>query len=365
MTACTSSTEAPAGDPEPTAAETGDEDEVVVETETPEEWAQYQANLKFALDYKPKCPVTKTGRPRVIVSGYGRFMSNATNTTGQIISRLIPGAKYPVTAPPPYGEVDEPAPQTSVALGSLTLPKTGAVDVCALILPVSWDLAAILVLKEVAAFAPDLVIMNGIAGPTQPLWLELGSVNRAMAARDSSDLLAPVEGSPLIPQASQGDLLRGLRMSWGTVKGAAEKAIKAEAKLLDEKGKPLSDVITGGALLAGFPREGNTYLCNNVAYTVNYLMGYPGRSVRLLKASHPRGNAPNGISVKVSRDHRQTPREFIHWPSTLAGPRHLDAGARILAAIIDAQLTAQRSSSDRATVGTNEQAEISASGDTY
>jgi hypothetical protein len=63
---------------------TGDEDEVIVRTETEEEWAQYQASLKFALGYRARCPAT-SGRPRVIVSGYGRFRSNRSNATGKSV----------------------------------------------------------------------------------------------------------------------------------------------------------------------------------------------------------------------------------------------------------------------------------------
>lgn len=358
LLACASSS----GPPEQaTAAETGDEDEVVVKTETPEEWAQYQANLQFALDYKPRC-APKGDRPRVLVSGYGRFMSNRTNATGQIVSRLVPAAAYPHTDPPAPGAVDAPGPQTSVAVGTLDLPRSGQVDVCAMILPVYWDLAAILVLKEIQAFGPDLVLMTGIAGATQPIWLELGSVNRAMGARDGSDLLAPVEGSPLIPQASKADLLRGLRMSWKGVKAAAEGAIEAEGAVVDEQGVSFASTLTG-AKFAGFPRSGNTYLCNNVAYTVNYLMGYPNRAVRLMKASKPRAGSPNGISLKLTHDHRATPRDFIHWPSSLDGA-NLDAAARVLSAIIDAQL-AESDGGEAPSVGTNDLAEVQASGDTF
>lgn len=351
----------PSEEPGAEAPQTGDEDEVIVKTETAEEWAQYQASLKFALGYKPRCQAT-SGRPRVIVSGYGRFMSNRTNATGMVINRLIPEAIYPETDPPAPGEVDDPAPQTSVALGTLDLPGTGEVDVCAMILPVFWDLAAILVLKEAQAFNPDLVLMNGIAGSAQPLWLELGSVNKAMSARDGSNLLAPLEGSPLIPKASSTDQLRGLRMSWDAVKEAAEGAIEAEASSVDAQGAPFKDILTG-AKFAGFPRPSNTYLCNNVAYTVNYLMGYPGRSVKLMQASKPRAGQPSSISVKLTRDHRSTPRDFIHWPSSLSDD-NLDAAARVLSAIIDAQLTAIRQG-DAPSLGTNERAEITGSSGTF
>lgn len=346
---------------EASAVAEGDEAEVVVKTDTPEQRAQHQANVQFALGYQPQCVPSKSRR-RVIVTGYGRFMHNTTNATGQIVSRLVPAAVYPETSPPTPGQVDEPGPQTSVGQATLTLPRSGDIDVCALILPVYWDLAAILVLKEIEAFQPDLVLMNGIAGSAQPLWLELGSVNRAMNAPDGSDLLSPPEGSALIPQAAKGETLRGLRMSWDAVKAGAIEAIEAEQDRTDDEGTRLGDLLTG-ALFAGFPRAGNTYLCNNIAYTVGYVMDHPGKTLKLLQASNPSPKTPKSVSVRLKSDHRKTAREFMHWPSALRGD-NLDGAAAVMRAVIDAQLEAL-ALGDAPTVGSNEQAEIQASGDTF
>src|SRR5438128_1236280 len=104
------------------AADTGGEPEVsgenavVVDTHDPLAKAQYDANAAFVRSYAAKCaPSATSNRPRVLVTGFGRFMSVASNATGHIVNALVPAAAYPETAPPAAGEVDPPAPQTSVA----------------------------------------------------------------------------------------------------------------------------------------------------------------------------------------------------------------------------------------------------------
>ncbi len=342
------------------------EDAVTVDTSSPAARAQYDANVAFALGYRARC-APRAGRKRVLITGFGRFLDNPVNATGKIVSALVPEARYPETERPTRGSVDLPAPQTSVARGTLTLPRSGEVDVCAMVLPVYWDLAAILTLKEVDAFGPDLVVMNGIAGPEQDLWIELGSVNRAMTLRDGSDLLEPVVApdrafAPIVPGATRADALRGMLLSWSSVRDAARAEIARQSAVL-EAGRPLGDIL-GGARLAGFPREGNTYLCNNITYAVNYAMSYPGRTLTLLQASVPRRGATNRVTAKLTRDARSVPRVFMHWPSRLAGA-HVNAAASVMRAVLDAQLTAQRTGLEAPTRGTNDRAEIAATGGTF
>jgi pyrrolidone-carboxylate peptidase len=341
-----------------------DSGDVVVITDTEEAWAQYEANVSFALSYEARClPEADSARPRVLVTGYGRFGSNPSNATGLTVSELLPELTYPMTEQPPPGEVDDPAAQTAVALGTIDLPSSGPTDVCAIVLPVYWDLAAVLALAEIEAFNPDFVLMNGIAGPKQPLWIELGSINEAMAVTDGSKVLAPEGGAPLIPTAPDEDLLRGLRLSWETVRSAARTAVDDRAGALEAEA-PLSDILHG-AVFAGYPRASNTYLCNNVAYTVGYLLDHPGQSFRLLEPSHPREGKPTGIDVMLSADHTTTPRVFVHWPSELSGA-HLSSAAQIMAAMMDAQLHALATGQDDPTTGSNDLAEIAgSSGDTF
>jgi pyrrolidone-carboxylate peptidase len=360
------------------AGEAGDgvddaEDAVVVNTSSPRARAQYDANVAFATAYKSRCtfpqtPAGTTPRPRVLVTGFGRFLDNTNNATGRIVTALVPGAEYPQTTPPEPGPqgwaVDPPEPQTRVTVGRIELPRMGAVDVCAMVVPVYWDLASILVAKEIDAFRPSLVLMNGIAGSRQDLWIELGSVNQAMPLEDGSDALKPLPPTgksvaPIVPSASRADQHKGLLLSWNAVRDAATKEIEAK-KDVDDDGASFSDLLPG-VKLAGFPRSSNTYLCNNITYVVNYLMSYPGRNVTLLKASTPVSGKANQVRMKISADVRKTPRVFMHWPSDLADhPAHVKVAAGVMATVIDTQLAA-----GSPTVGDNAMADVTLSGDTF
>lgn len=296
---------------------------------------QHDANVEFARSYVSRLGplVAKRARPRVLVTGFGRFTRIAENATGQIVSRLT-GVPYPVTPAPAPGAIDPPGPQLAVGVSTLDVPGLGAVDVCAMILPVFWDLAAILVARELDALRPSLVILNGVAGPRQALWLELGAANQASLRLDGSNLLRPYAeaGETLVkviddPATEQPSLL-----SWRAVEAAARSALARHADERDG-GERLGDILQGVGL-AGFPRASNAYLCNDITWITGWLMRHPGREVALLQASE----APDEVRVRIDADLRTVPRVFVHWPSELAG-RHHDAAADMMRAIIIAQLT--------------------------
>jgi pyrrolidone-carboxylate peptidase len=335
------------------------EDAVKVDTRSPSARAQYDANVRFVNGYLPQCTRGSSGSSgkRVLVSGFGRFLDVTDNATGRIVADLIPEARYPETTPPAAGHVDPPGPQLSVALGTLDLAGIGTVDVCAMILPVYWDVASILLAKEIDAFGPDLVLMNGVAGERQDLWLELGSVNRAQPLDDGSDVLRPAIApgdsyAPLVPSAARAETEYGHRMSWSAVRDSAAAAIDARSRNLFG-GEKFGDILTG-VELAGYPRASNTYLCNNVAYTTNYFMRHPDEEVSMLEASTSSTSAPNSVKVKVTRDLTNVPRAFLHWPSVLAGA-HIHDAAYVLSEVIRAQLAAALAG-DAPTLGDNRDA---------
>lgn len=336
-----------------------------VDTSSPLGRAQYDANLAFAKSYKPRCAPKTPGRPRVIVTGFGRFMSVDNNATGRMVSALS-GVAYPETTAPAAGNVDAPAPQLAVGTTTLDLPNAGKVDVCAMILPVYWDLAAVLIAKEVDSFGPSFVLMNGVAGDRQPTWIELGSVNRAAPLDDGSNQLRPAVGknqsyAPIVANASKADGARGLFLSWDHVHTAAAAAIAKHAG--DMEGEERFDAFVSGVELAGFPRESNTYLCNNVTYVTNYLMSYPGKSVSLMQASVKKAGVANDLAVVIKRDVRSVPRVFMHWSSALSGT-HVTAGADVMRAVIDAQLTA-KSAGEAPSLGDNARANPDLAGGTF
>lgn len=344
---------------EPTSEVTDDSD-IVVDTSSPEARRQYDANVAFASSYTPRCEraPASSPRPRVLVTGFGRFMSIDDNATGRIVSTLIPEAPYPLTHPPPPGEVDPPEPQLSVGTATIEVPGVGDVDVCAMILPVYWDLAAILVAKEIDSFRPSFVMMNGVAGLVQPLWLELGATNRATGLLDGSSQLRPVvqDGAAygkIVPSAPPSDDARGNLLSWEAVLAGATEAIRSHEGEID--GERRFEEIVRGVELAGYPRASNTYLCNNLTYVVGWLMDHPGRGLTLIRASTPVEGARNQARVRLEGDHRAVPRVFVHWPSELAS-KHRAAGADVMKAILAAQLTAS-ARGDAPTPGDNARAD--------
>jgi hypothetical protein len=213
-----------------------------------------------------------------------------------------------------------------------------------MILPVFWDLAAILVLKESEVFRPDFVLMNGIAGDRQPLWLELGSVNEAVSLPDGSGTLAPIEpGAKLLSEVPEEERARGLLLSWSEVRVAVEGTLAARAGEVSPTGVPFGDVARG-ARFATFPRSSNTYLCNNTTYAVNYVFDHPGRTFRLLEPSDPRPGGPTGVDVSLATDLTRAPRVFVHWPKEI-GAGHVERGADVMRSLVAAQLTATETAS--------------------
>ncbi|MBS2019748.1 MAG: hypothetical protein JST00_43195 [Deltaproteobacteria bacterium] len=337
LAGCASETDDSAGN-----AATDDDNEVKVDTRSPEARRQYDANVAFANAYAARCAGAPSGRPRVLVTGFGRFMSIADNATGRIVSTMVPAARYPATVPPPPGEVDKPDAQLSVALSTIELPNAGKVDVCAMILPVYWDLAAILIAKEMNAFDPNMVLMNGVAGDRQPIWIELGAVNKAAKLDDGSNQLRPAASdrepfAKLVEAAGADEDARPNLLSWRAVEGAARAVAEKHANDVDQ-GTRFADLLPG-AKLAGFPRSSNTYLCNNVTYTTGYLMSHPRKQIRLLRASPALPGKVNEVRVELKRDLTKAPRVFVHWPSELATKHHA-AGADVMRTVIDAQLAA-------------------------
>jgi hypothetical protein len=218
---------------------------------------------------------------------------------------------------------------------------------------VNWDLAAILIAREADSFQPSFVMMNGVALDQQPLWIELGSINRAMPAADGSGQLQPVEPAqglaPIITSAPDSDTLKGSLLSWNSVRAAARAEIAAQTQALSLPSTP--GPFPQGAIFAGFPRSwGDMYICNNTSYVVNWLMANPGSDVTLLTASTIEGS---GVDVSLANDMRSVPRVFVHWPSQMPDSEFA-AGAQIMRAIVDAQLTA----TEKPTVGDNTIAEL-------
>lgn len=326
------------------------ESDVRVDTKSALARKQYDANVAFANTYRSRCNAAAPGK-HVIVMGYGRFQDVTDNTAGRLVE-IVSGAKYPLTKRPAPGQIDPPGPQTSVATRTVQVAGVGTASICGVIVPTFWDLAPILLSREIEAFKPSVVIMNGVIGGERgiPMRIELGSDNTAITddadgsgilrAFSSSGKLEPV---PVIPGAPNA---LASRMSWEAVRSAAL------AKQAYEGGG-LSNEISA-IHLGGYPSEFLNYLCNNVVYVTNHLMANPGKSVQLLEPSIPLSKADRGVTTTLKGDFRKTARAFIHWPDV--SPDLRDGAASMLRAIVDAQLLAT-SKGDLPTPGDNRDAD--------
>jgi pyrrolidone-carboxylate peptidase len=310
------------------------EEDIKLDTRTALARKQYDANVKFAKAYASRCEAGP-GK-RVIVTGYGRFQGNLDNATGRIVESLT-GVPYPATLPVADGAIDPPDAQTSVKTTRLKLDGIGDVTICGMILPVYWDLAPILLAKEISAFKPDLVLMNGVASGSHniPMRLELGSENTALPIEDGSGILHPFDSTGSGAAATvieTGPKLLPSRMSWAPVKSAMRAELTKQGANT-QLGGEISEVFYGG-----FPSSWLTYLCNNIVYVTNYLMANPGKSARLLEPSVKLKSTDRGVTVTLSGDFSKTPRAFIHWPDV---PRDKQKyAASVLRAAIVAQLSA-------------------------
>ncbi len=101
------------------------------------------------------------------------------------------------------------------------------------------------------AFQPSFVMMNGVAGGRQPIWIELGATNCANALDDGSNQLRPAVGpdETFAKIVDVGEDARPNLLSWRPPPARARVA--AHADDLDA-GTRFGDVL-GGVKLGGFP----------------------------------------------------------------------------------------------------------------
>lgn len=241
------------------------------------------------------------GLPEVLVTGFGRFLHHTENATGRLVSRLVPSAKYPETARGSLSEVDAPAAQFALGWHEAVLPRVGPVALCGMILPVQWGLGPMLLRTQLAKMNPAFVVMNGIAGPRQPLWIELGAANRAAPKVDGSGILRPLEAAP-----GEGQALLPPGPPAHSCLAAFDALYTEIARTIAEE-EGAAEVLTGVAFQT-YARPDNNYLCNELTYA-----------------------ACDALQA------RETPRVFLHWPSELY-PRHLDLGTRVVLRAIETEL---------------------------
>lgn len=267
--------------------------------------AQHAANVAFARAYRGRSFAGQRSRPRVLVSGFGRFPAHDVNATATLVCALagVEPPRVPAVALE-AGLVDDPSRHVVVADFVMDLPRAGAVDARAIVLPVFWDVAAVVLLREIDAFQPDVVMMNGIGRDEQPIVLEQGALNRAAAREDGS-----------LRVRSSGDEI--------VIGGPAVRVLGCAAR----------EVALAAGMELGEARADNAYLCNQLAYLVDHAMARPRVPLCVLRRT---ADDP-GLALSLDHDLRTTPRMFVHWPALTSVPAW-DLAADVVRRAVDEQL---------------------------
>ncbi len=158
----------------------------------------------------------------------------------------------------------------------------------AVVLPVEWARAAEILLTEARACNATLLVMSGVAGPRQPLWIEAGATNSCAMKTDAAGM---------VPEATDGSEIVKVSIDVALAKVAADRAFEARRAVLEETTK-FEDIVQG--VMIREPREDNAYVCNDTTYRV----------VRALA----------GTEVRAG---------FFHWPSEVVGA-HVEAACDLL-----------------------------------
>jgi pyrrolidone-carboxylate peptidase len=234
--------------------------------------------------------------PRVLCTGFGPFKSHAVNATASMVAALV--GRH--AGEPPF----------------FAQARVEGIAIAALVLPVAWELAPLLVLREIAAFAPQLVVMNGIAGGRREVLLELGAVNAARLEPDALGAV-PRDASPMLAGAPAE--VANLA-SWDALLAAGRAAVATRAADRQD-GVRFDDVVRDVRLAE--PRAGNVYLCNHTTFVVSHALTDANAPLTLLGAEvPPRTHAPR--------------RLFVHWPDALRGA-HIHSAVAVLRALIAAE----------------------------
>lgn len=169
---------------------------------------------------------------------------------------------------------------------------SAADGVTSLVLPVEWARAASLAIDEARRTGATLLLMNGVAGARQPLWLERGASSIAAERADAAGVMP--DRWPSVERLA-------LSIDVDVAVDCATRALAPLAHVLDA-GERLDAILHGA--VAREIRDDNAYVCNDASFRVQ--------------------RAFAGTGVRVG---------FIHWPSDLRGA-HVDAARQVLLAVV-------------------------------
>ena len=284
----------------------------------------------------PHCKSTNGEAKRVLVTGFAPFSGVTYNISGTVAGSLLNGywpESFEAALPTEIGAPDSSllnrddygarAQVAQVTIGGKSY------EVCTLLLEVTWDLAASIIIAEASEFKPQMIIMSGADG-SQPskATFEARSYNRALFGSESYDHrghalgdIAPISDDVVPGYSDQAGV--GLPMTWnravlnGQV-GPFVKAVNASFSLDEADSNP------------------GSYICNNVSYVI--LSAIAGRNLSLAGGSigHSQlGYTPASLAgVKAG---------FFHYPwaattPAAADPAQIFAWSKVIAKAISVTL---------------------------
>jgi len=249
-------------------------------------------------------PRKATAAPSVVLTGFGQFPGVTRNATSDLVRALAKASGIALCAR------SFRARDFVIGRGVMRLPSGRTTHASLMVLPVAWEAAAALVAKEARATRASLVIMSGVAAPTQPLFVEVIAGGGRVSLNDAFSM-RPRQGA-----------LRGRELEMTLDTNRAERAARAAIASECSRAEGLSRVLQDAERPA---RRENAYVCNATAHVA---LALSRRSLRILRT----GTRPRG--VEIQRTFRPA-QGFLHWPRDV-GVEHAPACARILLSIVDA-----------------------------
>ena len=258
----------------------------------------------------PHCRSTSAEAKRVIVTGFGLFSGVNYNISGTVAGSLLNGyfpgafdAALPAGTASPDSSVLATADYGGRAQVKQVTIEGNTYEVCTLLLEVTWDLAASIIVHEASQFKPELIVMSGADGSNNYVGtFEARTRNEASIGAGSYDSrgqsrgdIAPISGSVLADYAGTT-----VDMTWNRdALAAATSSLVSEIDLVDGSDTRYS--------LDTDLSDPGSYICNNVSYVV--LSAIAGRTIRLAGrriSNSTLGYAP-GVLANVKAG-------FFHYP---------------------------------------------------
>jgi len=216
---------------------------------------------------------------RVLVTGFGLFAGASFNISGTVVKAMAARNFWPQRVDLSRagfrsfrssrlpGERLQKSEHGGRATQRSLIIDNQIYEVCYLLLEVTWDLAAAIIVHEARTFKPDLIMMTGRGGSQRETIFEAGAVNRATRYHGfSADGRANTANTPVSNEIT--DSSGTLNLSWNNRRLAAVTL-------------PLVRRIWSGFSTTSptRARSSNSYICNNVAYVV--INALSGRTTKL------------------------------------------------------------------------------------